>query len=168
MTSRGGNKSNLLPKLLVILGGIWNNFTQMKTTYVIMLLMAGLITGGCKDEKKAEDDSSQMKEVLAIHDEIMPAMHTIGKLVGELKPKVDSTEAGQNYEAAMKDLQAAHKSMMDWMQNFGNRFDSGEILEGKPLTEEKQHWLDEEEEKVKALREQINSSIAKAEAILKE
>lgn len=168
MKSQRGNNSKVLQKLFVILGGTSINSTQMKTTYIIMLLLAGILTGGCKDEKKAEKDSSQMKEVLAIHDEIMPAMNTIGKLVGELKPKVDSTEAGQDYEAAMKDLQAAHKSMMDWMQNFGNRFDSGEILEGKPLTEEKQRWLDEEEEKVKALREQINSSIAKAEAILKE
>lgn len=133
-----------------------------------MILLAGVLITGCKDAQKADDDSSQMKEVLAIHDEIMPAMNTIGKLVGRLKPMVDSTETGQKYEVAMKDLQAAHASMMDWMQNFGNRFDSGEILEGKPLTEEKQRWLDEEEEKVKALREQINSSIAAAEAVLEE
>ncbi len=140
----------------------------MKSTYLIIILLSGVLIAGCKDAQKADNDSNQMKEVLAIHDEIMPAMSTIGKLVGQLKPKVDSTETGQKYEVAMKDLQAAHESMMSWMQNFGNRFDSGEILEGKPLTEEKQHWLDEEEEKVKALREEINSSIAAAEAVLEE
>ena len=52
------------------------------------------------------------------------------------------------------------------MQGFGSRFDSDEILNGKELTEQKQIWLDEEEEKVKALREQINSSIENAEKIL--
>ncbi len=52
------------------------------------------------------------------------------------------------------------KYMMDWMQDFGSRFDSDEILNGKEI------WLDEEEEKVKALREQINSSIENAEKIL--
>ncbi len=31
--------------------------------------------------------------------------------------------------------------MMDWMQDFGSRFDSDEILNGKEI------WLDEEEEK---------------------
>ena len=51
--------------------------------------------------------------------------------------------------------------MMDWMQSFGSRFDSDE-----KLNEQKQIWLDEEEEKVKALREQINSSIENAEKIL--
>ena len=57
------------------------------------------------------------------------------------------------------------KYMMDWMQGFGNRFDSDEILNGKELIEQKLIWLDEEEEKVKALREQINGSIENAEKI---
>ena len=52
------------------------------------------------------------------------------------------------------------------MQNFGSRFDAYEILNEKVLIEQKQVWLDEEEEKVKALREQINSSIERAEKIL--
>ena len=104
---------------------------------------------------------------MAIHDEVMPKMGKLGKLVAELKNKVDTTETGQQYEAAMKDLQAAHKSMMDWMREFGERFDSDEILNGKELTPKKQEWLDEEEEKVKALREQINSSIEHAEELLK-
>jgi hypothetical protein len=133
-----------------------------------MLILSAALTGGCKDEKRSEHGSSQMEEVMAIHDEVMPRMNTIGKLVEQLKPMADSTEAGQQYELAMKDLQAAHKAMMEWMRGFGNRFDSGEILDGKPLSEEKQQWLDEEEEKVKALREKINSSIARAEAVLEE
>lgn len=123
--------------------------------------------GSCKEkEKKEEMATTQMETVMAIHDEVMPKMSTLGKLVGELKSKVDSTEMGQKYETSMRDLQAANKSMMDWMMNFGDRFDSEEILEGKALSEEKQKWLDEEEMKVKDLRDQINSSIEKAEALL--
>ena len=34
------------------------------------------------------------------------------------------------------------KYMMDWIQGFGSRFDSDEILNGKELTEQKQIWLD--------------------------
>lgn len=108
-----------------------------------------------------------MQEVMAIHDEVMPKMGTLGKLVGELKSKVDTTATGQEYEAAMKDLQEANKAMMDWMRSFGLRFDSDEILNGKELTEEKQKWLNEEEVNVKALKEQINSSIEKAQGLLK-
>ncbi|MEO9512405.1 MAG: hypothetical protein ABJN84_02785 [Flavobacteriaceae bacterium] len=107
-----------------------------------------------------------MEQVMAIHDEVMPKMGTLGKLVGELKRKIDTTERGQQYEGAMKDLQAANKSMMDWMMGFGDRFDSDEILDGKELTEEKQKWLNEEEVKVKALRDHINSSIEEAEELL--
>ena len=120
----------------------------------------------CKQEKKEAVQSTQMQNVMAIHDEVMPKMGKLGKLVGELKSKVDTTETGKQYEVAMKDLQDAHDSMMDWMRGFGNRFDSDEILKGKELTPQKQKWLDEEEEKVKAMREQINSSIERAEALL--
>ena len=67
---------------------------------------------------------------------------------------------------AMKDLQEANRSMMDWMQEFGDRFDADEILNGKELTDEKKQWLEEEEEKVKQVKENINSSIANAEKIL--
>ncbi len=131
----------------------------------IVLLIANI--SSCKDEKKAANASNdQMKKVMAIHDEIMPEMSSIGKMVGELSSKEDSTEMGQQYKAARHDLQDAHKVMMDWMQGFGNRFDSDEILNGKELSEEKQIWLNKEEEKIKALRKQIYSSIENAKKLL--
>ena len=133
---------------------------------LIFLLTILVATGSCKNEKKASEQPSQMKQVMAIHDDVMPKMSTIGKLVAELKPMVDSTETGIQYNKAMKDLQASHKSMMDWMKGFGDRFDSDEILNGKELTAQKKEWLNEEEAKVKALKEQINTSIANAEALL--
>lgn len=127
-----------------------------------------LFTFSCKEEKKTPEGPTQMEQVMAIHDEVMPKMGRLGKLVGQLKSKVDTTAVGREYETAMKDLQSAHKSMMDWMKDFGDRFDSDEILNGKQLSEQKQIWLDEEEEKVKALKEQINGSIERAEALLAE
>ncbi|WP_420603831.1 hypothetical protein [Flagellimonas sp.] len=134
---------------------------------IFLLLLAPFITViSCKQEKKKDDTPTQMEKVMAIHDEVMPKMGTLGKLVGELKSKVDTTSAGQEYAVAMKDLQDANRAMMDWMRSFGIRFDSDEILNGKELTEEKQKWLDEEEVNVKALKEQINSSIEKAEKLL--
>ncbi|WP_318310633.1 hypothetical protein [Flagellimonas crocea] len=118
-------------------------------------------------ESKAQTESAaQMEKIIAIHDEVMPKMRDIGKLVGELKPKVDSTAMGKQYEVAMKDLQDAHKTMMDWMREFGDRFDYSETMEGKELSEQKQQWLDEEEEKVKVVKEKINGSIERAEKLL--
>jgi hypothetical protein len=141
----------------------------MKSKLLITGILVAFLIFACKEEKKSPDvsqDNNKMDQVMAIHDEVMPKMSTIGKLVGELKPKADSTELGQKYQKAMTDLQDAHKAMMDWMQGFGDRFDSDEILNGKELTAEKKEWLIEEEEKVKALKDQINSSIENAEKIL--
>tara|TARA_E500000318_G_scaffold94750_1_gene94230 strand:+ start:629 stop:1063 length:435 start_codon:yes stop_codon:yes gene_type:complete len=138
----------------------------MKKVFSILICTVLFLSFSCKEEKKAPEGSSQMEEVMAIHDEVMPKMGTIGKLVGDLKAKVDTTEMGQKYEVAMKDLQDANTAMMDWMKDFGDRFNHEEILEGKELTEEKQQWLDEEEEKVKVVKEKINGSIKRAQALL--
>ena len=138
----------------------------MKKVFSILICTVLFLSFSCKEEKKAPEGSSQMEEVIAIHDEVMPKMGTIGKLVGDLKAKVDTTEMGQKYEVAMKDLQDANTAMMDWMKDFGDRFNHEEILEGKELTEEKQQWLDEEEEKVKVVKEKINGSIKRAQALL--
>lgn len=108
-----------------------------------------------------------MKQVMAIHDEVMPKMGTIGKLVSQLDEKITNDPASDSLADAREDLKAAHKAMMDWMKGFGERFDGDEILKGKALTPEKQKWLDEEEAKVKALRDQINTSISRAQELLK-
>jgi hypothetical protein len=146
---------------------IIRNTSTMNYKQLILLLILPMLLGSCKTKEKDENKASQMQEVMAIHDEVMPKMGTISKLVAELKPMADSTSTGAEYQKAMRDLQGAHTSMMDWMKGFGDRFDSDEILNGKELTAQKQLWLNEEEEKVKALREEINRSIANAENLLK-
>lgn len=113
-----------------------------------------------------DEGSVSMEDVIAVHDEVMPKMKEIGRLVAELKPMADSTEAGAPYLKAMTDLQAAYTSMMDWMKGFGDRFDYEEIQGKKPLTPEKQAWLEEEDVKVKAMRDQVNQSIAAARELL--
>ncbi len=138
-----------------------------KYILLIVTLVMGLAIG-CKENKKPEasSETSQMKEVMAIHDEVMPEMGKIGRLVADLRKKVDSGQGNATHKKAMEDLQDAHKTMMNWMQGFGDYFDSEEILDGKALTPAKQLLLDKEEEKVKIVKEKINSSIAKAEALL--
>ncbi|SDD60296.1 hypothetical protein SAMN05421636_101172 [Pricia antarctica] len=135
----------------------------MKKLMLLMTIALITFSTSCKEKK----ESIQMKEVMAVHDEIMPKMGQFGKLVGQLKGmENDSTEMGMQYKKARIDLQDAHKAMMDWMQNFGNRFTLDEIMKGAELSEQKLQWLDEEEEKVKALKEQINSSIENAQNLL--
>ncbi|WP_339650656.1 hypothetical protein [uncultured Maribacter sp.] len=138
----------------------------MKKLFTLLTIAGLLSITSCKDSKKV-DEPSRMEQVMDIHDEVMPKMGTLGKLVGQLKPMADSLGAESIEAKAMKDLQQANKAMMDWMQGFGNRFDSEEIMNGKELSEEKEQWLKEEEEKVKKVKEDINSSIQRAEEILK-
>jgi hypothetical protein len=140
----------------------------MKSLIIPFLLMLITLTG-CKNEKtKIADSPTKMQQVMAIHDEVMPKMGTIGKLVEELNSKIDTTEQGQKYQKALSDLQDAHSAMMDWMKGFGNRFDSEEILKGKPLSDQKKEWLKEEEEKVKVMRDKVYESIANAEKLLQQ
>ncbi|WP_339664164.1 hypothetical protein [Maribacter arcticus] len=138
----------------------------MKKLFTLLTIVGLLSITSCKESKKAEE-TSRMEQVMDIHNEVMPKMGTLGKLVGQLKPMADSLGAESIEAKAMKDLQQANKSMMDWMQGFGNRFDPEEIMNGKELSEEKEQWLKEEEVKVKKVKEDINSSIQRAEEILK-
>lgn len=126
------------------------------------------IATSCKNENKTlTTEKSQMQEVLAVHDEVMPKMGTIGKLISRIDEKIKETDSTEALLSSSQDLKDSHKAMMDWMKDFGERFDSDEILKGKALTNEKQKYLDEEEAKIKALRDKMNSSIKNAEDLLK-
>lgn len=140
----------------------------MKKYIIIVVTLFAVLAFSCKEDKKIEvaSETSQMKEVMAIHDEVMPKMSNIGRLVAALRKKIDTDQGNAIDKQAMLDLQDANKSMMDWMQGFGKNFDSEEILDGKELTPAKQKLLDEEEEKIRIVKEKINTSIAKAEELL--
>jgi hypothetical protein len=142
----------------------------MKKYFLIVITLLMSLVFSCKEDKKKEvsSETSQMKQVIAIHDEVMPKMGEIGRLVAALRKKIDTDQGSSVDKKTMEDLQDAHKSMMEWMQDLGDNFDSEEILDGKLLTPAKQELLDKEEEKVKIVKEKINSSIAKAKALLSE
>lgn len=133
----------------------------------IFLLLAFTLFSACKEEQKKDEKSLQMEEIMAIHDEVMPKMGTISGLIKELKSNVDTVENEVKYEMAIEELQDAYSSMMEWMQNFGERFDFDEIKNATNLSERKRQWLNEEEEKVKELRNKINTSIENANKLLK-
>lgn len=137
----------------------------MKKAIILLAVLIVAVTS-CKNTENETKELTRMERVIAVHDEVMPKMGTIGRLISQLEPKVDSTEIGMQYKAAKNDLEAAHNYMMDWMKGFGERFDGDEILEGKALSKEKEILLIEEEKKVNTMKDMINNSIAKAEALL--
>ncbi|MFS4491692.1 hypothetical protein [Maribacter sp. 2308TA10-17] len=113
-------------------------------------------------------EATQMQRVITAHDEAMDKMPHLVKLVNKLNPLVDSTQVGKRNQEAIDDLKTSNKSMMNWMQGFGERFTADEMMKGKTLSDKKKVWLNEEEIKIKALHDQINSSIKKAEELLKQ
>jgi len=140
----------------------------MKKQFLLLASLLLTLSFSCKNENKAvPQEKTQMQEVIAIHDEVMPKMETIGKLIGQIEDKIKATDTPEAFMKARQDLRDSNKAMMDWMMRFGDRFDGEEIMKGKTLSEEKQQLLDEEETKIKALRDQMNTSIKNAEELLK-
>lgn len=123
-----------------------------------------IIIISCK--KQEQGAQTQMQRVISIHDEVMPKMGEIGRLISALQMQQDSTDRPLQYQIAKDDLEIAHNYMMDWMKGFGQRFDSDEILKGKKLSKEKEVWLNEEEKKVNIMKEMIYSSIEGAKLLL--
>ena len=150
---------------------------RLSTYLTISLLFTLLLVASCKDSKKEESTNdttetvetgqTQMKKVMDIHDEVMPKMRLLGQMTQKLQSEADSTTTrGQEALSIIGDLKDAFDSMNNWMVGFGDRFTPDEILDGAELSSEKQQWLNEEEEKVKVVRDKINGSLEKAEAFL--
>lgn len=139
----------------------------MKKQIILFTALLLTLSYSCKNEnKESAEVKTQMEEVIAVHDEVMPKMGTIGRLISEIDAKIKDTDSTEALIKASQDLKNANKTMMDWMKDFGDHFDSDEIMDGKALTEEKQKILDLEETKIKALRDKMNSSIANAKKLL--
>ncbi|SMC43519.1 hypothetical protein [Cellulophaga tyrosinoxydans] len=137
----------------------------MKKLLILSVSLFSVLFFSCKDNEKSQTQT-QMQQVMAVHDEVMPKMSSISKLISQLDAKIQAGDSTETYIKASQDLKDANKAMFDWMKGFSDRFDREEIMNGKALSAEKQKFLDEEEAKVKALRDQMNSSISNAEAIL--
>lgn len=125
-----------------------------------------------------EGDKAQEldKEVLAIHDEVMPRMDDIMSLQRKLTGKVteldslqqegvsSTTLAEQRQKAhdLHRQLSQADSLMMEWMYNY--RRDSALALSAQEAV----GYFEKEKEKIKLVKEKTNRSISEAEEFLKE
>ena len=135
---------------------------------ISIILAFFMLFQACKKDAKETKEKTRMERVMQAHDDMMPKMSSIGKLISAIKPKIDSTESGQIYKVANDSLVNAYDYMMDWMKGFGEKFDSDEILKGKALTTEKEVLLIDEEEKVTKMKAMMLGSIEYAEGLLEQ
>jgi hypothetical protein len=134
------------------------------------LLFAGLVvlaacTGQSEKDECTSDECLKQQaydKVIAVHDEVMPKLGQISDLKRKLEEftrgSIDSVTANE-YIKLMQDLDAADESMWVWMRAFKSD------IEELPL-DSALNYLELEQAKVDKVAENINSSIAAAEAAL--
>jgi hypothetical protein len=137
-----------------------NMFTMKK--FIVFVLGALIFTAcGTTSETTNEENPNEAleKEVMAIHDEVMPKMGEINKLKNDILKRADSlAEAGEEEAAARlkalgEELEEAGSSMMVWMR----QYKPGDLTE-----EEIKSYLEDQKVKVEEVKEKINGSLEKA------
>ncbi|UJH66134.1 hypothetical protein [Allomuricauda sp. SCSIO 65647] len=130
----------------------------MKKIITLFLLVMPLIY-----VQAQEKELSQMQRVMKMHDKLTGKT---ARLIDQLESRAQNATSTATYTTAINDLKSANKAMTDWMESFSNRFDTDEMHQEKSLTQQKQDWLNEEEAKLLAMKEQIDSSIKRAKDLL--
>lgn len=101
---------------------------------IIILVITGIIASSCGGKSTDTDEAAVeataiedvlYKEVMDVHDEVMPKMGDIMRLKGSLHEKLDSIslqdankEQRRILEQAIIELEEADEAMMQWMRNF--------------------------------------------------
>jgi predicted nuclease with TOPRIM domain len=135
----------------------------MKALNLFLLLSVTLLFA-CSDKKeKASQTDQRYKEVMAVHDEIMPKMAYIMKLKTQLKdkvtelnaePNIDTTQISQ-LELAIVGLENSHEGMMGWMRQFNRQYDG-------MAEEEILQYLDMQMDKIEKVGEVTNAALQDA------
>lgn len=132
----------------------------------VVACFAFLVSCG-PNKQKLQDNLA--KEVIAVHDEVMPKMGELTKLRRELKDSVNHWTADSTVNHSVQiqkatdliaDLDAADKGMMDWMHEYNGGqgiYDHEEIMK----------YLNEEMVKITAVKEQMNGAIEASKIYLK-
>ena len=117
---------------------------------------------GAGDTTEQEGNQALYDEVMKIHDEVMPKMNDLYTLKEELKKQITGTtemaeEKKKEIEQTISKLDSASEGMMVWMRNFNPLPDSlGE--------EQAREYLENEMEKVKKVKEDIQEALEQAKA----
>ncbi len=144
------------------------NLKAILLTLTIVLSFT-LVSCNKAPSKVVLEFNSLFKNVMAVHDEVMPKMNEMSKLSTELKAKIDTTAAGKTYQKALDSLGKAHAVMMKWMEDFSNTFPYAEDrLKGKSTEEiiKDIEALQNEKNKVDDVRSTVNGSIENATTVL--
>lgn len=120
----------------------------------LAILFLPVLVLACAPSKK-EDLSSLRKEVMLIHDDVMPKMGELRSTQKKLLALADSAGsdslAAQKYRELANTIQLANESMMDWMRNYDPNFDGSE--------DETKAYLEDQRKKIQQVKIQMDSSL---------
>jgi len=135
------------------------------------LSIALILLTGCGNSHQHEDNDQDeaastnspnqalYDQVMDIHDEVMPKSDEIYTLKKEIQDKIAApnlaADKKKQLDQLIAELDSADHSMMDWMHKFKPLPDSA----NQELARE---YLENEMERIKKVREQINGSLQKA------
>jgi len=148
----------------------------MRNLILVLALVGSTVwmsCGGSAPESETSDVSSveledeAWQEMMEVHDEVMPEMAEMNRVSRELKAfEADLSDKArkEKINKVVKDLEAASEGMMAWM---------GELQQPKKLRAGKSHeeimaYFKAETEEITQVKEDMLSSLAQGQALLKE
>jgi hypothetical protein len=130
----------------------FDKILEMKKLTILGILLG--LSFACQNANPIEEEAASpeavassegiKKEVMDLHDKVMPEMTTMSKLQGKLQESSIGSADSINYMKAAQDLKFAKQAMMEWMRNFSGTYNDN------MTEEEKVTFL--EAEKTKMLR----------------
>lgn len=123
----------------------------MKITVQLVLFFT-LFICSCKPDLSNPQVEKLYKEVMVIHDEVMPEISTIHKLKKKIRKLNGDSETSL---ALIKKLDDADESMMSWMADFG-KFRSMDDA----TSEEKVAYLESEKNKISEVSKLMKNAIS--------
>lgn len=130
----------------------------MKLVKLSMLISVLLFSCG----EKGDELQNLKKDVMAIHDEVMPKMGDMRKVSKSLQMKAETLDSisGVELKSLASDIDSANEFMMQWMRQYEPN------LEG--TQEELLRYYTEQMQSIRLVKDSMNQTLAKGKKALGE
>jgi hypothetical protein len=143
----------------------------MKKLMIPLFLITGLLiacnSSDSAAQKMQQEEEAAWKEMMKVHDEVMPKMADMNRVARTLRPyleegKLEDKRQQEAVNRAIRQLETADDAMMDWM---------AEVKQLKALREEMEHeaimeYLQQEQNAIAKVRDDMLNSLENGQELL--